>query len=201
MGLTQINNIFNDLQKLFDLIFINSIVQSKVTLAEFTISNWVVHHKPLCLNIEFYSLLPFNYSNPRYIFDLSSMSFLRICLLSLNWGALLSNPCIETNYKTLLSTIRNTLDSIVHSKVLGSYRLSWYTKGLQKFKNLRNKYCKKFSKTHNPADGERDRQHKREFPKKFRYNQYICEVEHSLKANPKAFWRFVNSKKSHSSIP
>jgi len=46
MGLTQINNIFNDLHKLLDLIFINSIVRSNVTLAEFTISNCVVHHKP-----------------------------------------------------------------------------------------------------------------------------------------------------------
>jgi len=116
---------------------------------------------------------------------------------------LLSNPGIETNYKTFFSTIRNTLDSIVRSKVRGSYGLPWYTKGLQKIKNLRNKYYKKFSKTHNPADGEIYRQHKREieFLNKFLYNQYICEVEHSLKANPKAFWRFVNSKKAHSSIP
>jgi len=111
MGLTQINNIFNDLHKLLDLIFINSIVHSNVTLAEFTISNCVVHHKPLCLNIEFYSFLPFNDSKPRYIFDPSSLSSLRDCMLSLKWGALLSNPCIETNYKTFLSTIRNTLDS------------------------------------------------------------------------------------------
>jgi len=74
--------------------------------------------------------------------------------------------------------------------------LSWYSKGLQKYKNLRNKYYKKYSKTHNPADGERVRQHKHElqFLNKFLYNQYICEVEHSLKANSKALWRFVNSK-------
>jgi len=118
-------------------------------------------------------------------------------------GALLSKPCIETNYKTFLSTIINTLDSIVRSKIRGSYRLPWYTKGLQKIKNLRNKYYKNVSKTHNLADGERYRQHKREFEflNKFIYNQYICEVEHSLKANIKAFWRFVNSKKSHSSTP
>jgi len=43
MGLTQINNIFNDLHKLLDLIFINSIVRSNVTLAEFSISNCIVH--------------------------------------------------------------------------------------------------------------------------------------------------------------
>jgi len=49
--------------------------------------------------------------------------------------------------------------------------LSWYSKGLQKYKNLRNKYYKKYSKTHNPADGERVRQHKRElqFLNKFLY--------------------------------
>jgi len=66
MGLTQINNVFNDLHKLLDLIFINSIVHSNVTLAEFTISNSVVHHEPLCLNIKFYSFLPFNNFNRRY---------------------------------------------------------------------------------------------------------------------------------------
>jgi len=37
MGLTQIYNIFNDLHKVLDLIFINSIVHSNVTLAEFKI--------------------------------------------------------------------------------------------------------------------------------------------------------------------
>jgi len=163
MGLTQINNNFNDLHELLDLIFINSIVHSNVILAEFTISNCVVHHKPLCLNIEFYSFLPFNDSNPRYIFDPSSLGSIRDCLLTLNWGGLLSNPCIETNYKTSLSTIRNTLDSIVRSKIRGSYRLPWFTKGLQKIRSLRIKYYKKISKTHNLADGERYRQHKREF--------------------------------------
>jgi len=82
MALTQINNIFNDLLKLLDLIFINSIVHSNVILAEFTISNCVVHHKPLCLNIEFYSFLPFNDSNHRSLFDPSSLNSLRDCLLS-----------------------------------------------------------------------------------------------------------------------
>jgi len=66
--------------KLLDLIFINYIVHSNVTLAEFTISNCVVHHKPLCLNIEFYN-------DSRYMFDPSSLSSLRDCMLSLNWGA------------------------------------------------------------------------------------------------------------------
>jgi len=181
MGLTKINNIFNDLHKLLDLIFINFIVHSNVTLAEFTISNCVVHHKLLCLNIEFNSFLPFNDSYRRYIFDPSSLSSLRDCLLSLSWGTLLSNPCIET--KTFHSTMRNTLDSIVRSKVRGFYRLPWYTKQLQKLKNVRNKYYKKISKTHYPAYGERYRQHKREFEflNKFLYNQCICEV------SPKAF--------------
>jgi len=77
------------------------------------------------VNNKIYSFLPFNDSNPRYIFNPSSLSSLRDCLLSLNWGALLSNPCIENNYKTFVSTIRNTLDSIVRSKVRGSYRLPW----------------------------------------------------------------------------
>ncbi|XP_050741207.1 uncharacterized protein LOC127010712 isoform X40 [Drosophila biarmipes] len=40
-------------------------------------------------------------------------------------------------------------------------RLPWYTKGLQKYKNLTNNYYKKYSKTHNPADGEIYWQHKR----------------------------------------
>jgi len=91
MRLTQIASIFNDLHKLLNSIFTNSIVRSNVTLAEFTISNCVVHYKPLFLIIVFYSFLPFIDSNPRYIFDSSSLISLRDCLLSWNWGALLWN--------------------------------------------------------------------------------------------------------------
>jgi len=89
MDLTQNNNIFSDLHKILDLVFIIYIVHSNVTLAEHTINNWVVHHKPFCLITEVYSFLSFIDSNPKYIFD------------PLNWCALLSNSCIETCIENL----------------------------------------------------------------------------------------------------
>jgi len=81
--------------------------------------------------------------------------------------------------------------------------LPWYTKGFKKLTNLRNKFYKRFSVTQDPGDWNRHLQHKREFEflNKFLYNQYIASVENGLKSNPNSFWRFINSKKSASSVP
>jgi len=78
-------------------------------------------------------------------------------------------PCygtLETNYKTFHSTIRNTPDSIVRSKVRGS---------------TGNRILMDCKNTKTIGTNEMYRQHKRgfEFFNKFLYNQYICEVEHS----------------------
>lgn len=83
------------------------------------------------------------------------------------------------------------------------HKLPWYTKGLKKLKNLRNKFYKQFKVTGDVHYKILYEHYMREFNflDKFLYKQYLLNFETSIKNNPKRFWNFIRSKKSSSDYP
>jgi len=112
---------------------------------------------------------------------------------------------VNTTYEVFISFLSTIIGRYAKTRVQSSYRLPWYTKGLKKYQNLRNKFYKRYIESGDAADFDRYKQHKRvfEFLNKllYKYSQYIADIECKLTTNPKAFWHFVNSKRTTSYFP
>jgi len=127
------------------------------------ISNCDIHHRPLLLGINFYSFAPSAEYSPRFIFNETSLCAIRNEISAINWESVLSHVSLESCYDTFLVVILNIIKNNARERVHNSFKLPWYTKGLKKLKNLRNKFYKRFLVTQDPGDWNRHLQHKRDF--------------------------------------
>lgn len=75
--------------------------------------------------------------------------------------------------------------------------------GFKKLKNLRNKYFNLYKASNDDSHKEKYIHYMKDFNvlDKFLYKQYISRFEDELKVNPKAFWKYIRSKKGCSNIP
>lgn len=203
MGLVQMNNVFNKLNKLLDLIFVSPDLNINLVCSDNPLSECDAHHQPLILSILTYIFAPYKPRYTQIYINASILNSIRNDISRVNWVEVLSHASVDTCYERFLISISAIIRSHAKKRFQNSYSLPWYTRGLKKYKNLRNKFYKRFVASGNSADFARYKQHKREFEflNKFLYNQYIADVERKLAINPKSFWHFVNSKRNTSYIP
>jgi len=128
--------------------------------------------------------LPLTYINS------SSLDSIRSDISNIRWAEVLSHADVNTTYEVFISFLSTIIGRYAKTRVQSSYRLPWYTQGLKKYKNLRNKFYKRYIESGEAADFDRYKQHKREFEflNKFLYSQYIADIECKLITNPKSFW-------------
>jgi len=102
-----------------------------------------------------------------------------------------------------LSFFSTTVGRYAETRVQSCYILLWYTQGLKIYKNLGNKFYKRYIESGDAADFDRYKQRKREleFLNKFLYSQYIADIERKLITNPKSIWHLVNSQRTTSYFP
>lgn len=203
--LYQSNKIPNENGRYLDLVFSSNETLS-VTQAE-PLSLKDKHHPALqfqfplkpyidkglnCLNKKRFNFWKCDYENIR-------------CELSVvNWYDLLSNSdldvCTDIFYDKLFEIIkRHTPFTSVKPQ---NYPV-WYSKSLIKCIEEKNKYHKLYKKFNNPRDYD-SFSLLRARSKKISdqcYKKYIASIEESMSDNIKHFWKFVNNRKGHSSMP
>jgi len=160
------------------------------------------HQKPLLIVITCYIFSPNSSRLPLTFINYISLDSIR-SESNIRWAEVLSHADVNTTYEVFISFLSTIVGRYAKTRVQSSNRLPWYTQGLKKYKNLRNKFYKRYIESGDVPDFDRYKQHKREFEflNKFLYSQYIADIECKLITNPKSFWHFVNSKRTTSFFP
>lgn len=201
IGLHQVNDLINKIGHILDLVFLDA--DSKCSLQEcnFFISKPNIHHFALTIEIEFYKYENFN-DSVNFNYNLCNFNEINNLISNIDWKGIFSHNLVNS-YDIFLNNVTRILSENVPLVQPRIHKLPWYTRGLKKLKNLRNKYQKKYGSTNDELDKQRYDQYSREFNflNKFLYKQYLLNVESSIKSNPKNFWQFVRSKKGTSSFP
>ncbi|XP_017471601.1 PREDICTED: uncharacterized protein LOC108362949 [Rhagoletis zephyria] len=203
VNLIQVNFIFNDLNRLLDLIYISDNVDFCISKCSSPISEATMHHVPLEIGLKFYvfSEIVADVSSD---FDYASCDFpaLNKSISEINWDELLLDSEVHSCYSTFKLKVNEFCLNNIPIKRKRSYKSPWYNRALMNLKNIKNKYLKKFKSTRIQAFFVKFQQCQKEFKSlnNLLYTRYIRSTERNIKANPKSFWGFVKSKKV-SSIP
>lgn len=203
LNLVQVNEFFNALNKILDLVFIDPDLNFFIreSLQPFYRSD--MHHKALEINVEFYSFP--KVTHYEYGIDFKKCNFHTInnLIQEVSWPCLFKNFNVTECYDIFINTINQICFDNIPLLKPRIYKLPWYTKGLKKLKNKRNKYYKRYRASNSLHDKNLYEQYLREFNflNKFLYKQYILSFEVNIKSDPKSFWNFINSKKTRSNYP
>lgn len=204
LNLVQINHISNKLNRFLDLVFVPDGCKCSVHECLLSISPSNVHHTSLLIEIDSYNFFKYSQSpiSLNFNFNLCNFDLINSLLSSVVWIQMFS--CNVTScYENFLNTVLGICRENIPSKRARPYKLPWYTPGLKKLKNLRNKFHKEFMDSGSLDSHSKFIHYQREFNflNKFLYKQFILQKESQIKSNPKSFWSFVKSKKQVSDIP
>ncbi|XP_037822549.1 uncharacterized protein LOC119611141 [Lucilia sericata] len=143
--------------------------------------------------------VPYDYFN----FNLCKSDVLNSIFNGINWMDILSGPSTSSCYDKFVDVVLNVCKENIPLKKKKPYKLPWYTRGLKRLKNLRNKFHKRFVNSGSADSHTKFIHYQREFNclNKFLYRQYILGKENEIRSNPKYFWSFIKSRKQVSDIP
>lgn len=205
IGVHQVNRIFNKLGRLLDLVFVSSDLKFQISECHSPLSPANMHHSAIYIEIEFYQFKSTELDSSLVQYDYKSCNLdrLKSTLYNVDWHECMQSEVVAICYEEFLKRIGVIVEENVPRVRPWVYKLPWYTKGLKKLKNLRNKFFNKFKISNCSSDENLYLHYMREFNflNKFLYNQYILSYNDSLKLNPKRFFTFIRSKRNSSSIP
>ncbi|XP_059225889.1 uncharacterized protein LOC131997968 [Stomoxys calcitrans] len=204
LNLVQINHFSNQLHRFLDLIFVPNDFKFNVYECLAPISPSNLHHMPIVVEVGYFNFLKSSPSqNLALNYNVCDFNMLNSILGSIDWIKIFNDKTSSVCYDFFIEKVSDILKSNVPFKKNKPHKLPWYTTGLKKLKNLRNKFHKRFLAHGDPEDLVQCKHYQREFNflNKFLYKQYILDKENEIKANPKSFWSYVNSKRKTSDIP
>lgn len=205
MDLIQINNIFNKLNKILDLIFVQSSFKTKIYECLFPFSPSNAHHTAIVLELEAMKFIKCTKFVLDKKFDFNNCNFdaLNSAICNVDWSNLLYHKSTNIAYDIFLNTFLNICVQYIPYKTYFSSSRRWYTKGLRLLKNKRNKLHKRYLISGSPEVLLQYKQCNKEFNflNKFLYKQYIINIESNIKSNPNYFWSYIRSKKKSTDIP
>lgn len=198
--LAQRNFVRNSRNVLLDLIF-TSDHDSQVTLASEHIVPPEDHHPPLSMEI----LVPF-YQPERSEF----VPNLRLCNVTavFDWLSRLSYPSVNSHnvdavFTSFCQDLRIVVESNCPLRRIGPRKFPrWFSTDLIQLVILKKSVHKQFKMTLNPnlwSEFRRLRRICRELTS-ICYNNFINNVDNSLSSNPRSFWKYVSSLKSHNNL-
>lgn len=204
LDLRQVNSVFNSLHRILDLIFVSADLKCSVADCAFPISPPNTHHSGLVIDIEFYEFdIISNYEVYQYNYNSCDFNYINMLLNNVDWCKVLDSEIVSINYEEFLKIVNNIFKANIKNVSPKVSKFPWYTRGLKRLKNLRNKYHRQFKAGNRANDGQLCDHYTREFNflNKFLYNQYILGYEQSIKSNPRRFWTFIQSRCSSSTVP
>lgn len=160
---------------------------------------------PLTIQLANYGFFQYSKTQTFNNFNFNSCNFdvLNSIFDAVDWTGLFLGHMTSVCYEEFLETVLCICRDNIPTKNPKPYKIPWYTRGLKKLKNLRNKFHKRFINSGDTECQAKFLHYQREFNflNKFLYKQFIIEKEQEIKSNPKAFWSFIKSKKQSSDIP
>ncbi|XP_075167423.1 uncharacterized protein LOC142239520 [Haematobia irritans] len=194
--------IFGDFN--LNLIFISSNLQFDISKCEMPLSMPDMHHVALEIDFEFIMFRKISSSYCNYFYpDNCNFEILNQELLDYNWADAFNDKSVDDCYFYFVNKIQMHTNKYLRASNGKVHKLPWYTPGLKKLKNLRNKFYKLFKNYKDNVNYERYKYYSREFDylNKFLYKQYLLDFQNRIKDNPKSFWQYIDSKKSFSEYP
>lgn len=207
LNLVQINSFPNQLNRFLDLVFVPDYYESKVYTPLLSISRPNMHHLPLAIIIENLKFFKYDYNmiSDRNNLNFKSCNFdvLISTFDSIDFCSLFSGLTTSECYDKFLDIVLAICRDNTPTRYRKPYKLPWYTSGLKRLKNLRNKFHKQFIISGDSESQNKFVHYNREFNflNKFLYKQFLLAKEQEIKSNPKSFWSFVKAKRQSSDIP
>ena len=200
LGLCQVNNIFNSMDRLLDLVFTNDYDNFSIAKAP-PLFNFEVIHPPILLTFEWH--FDINNNQPEvetFNFKRGDYNGLNQYLSSLNLEQRMNQLSLDDKVALLVNSLNEAMERFIPKSIIKrNSNCPWSSKQLKKLKNKRNKEWKYFK-----ATGDR-----RSFDEAFAafdslntklYDEYIANMASSVKSNPKSFWRLVNSRRKTENV-
>lgn len=205
LGLTQVNDIRNDINRILDLIFVGGCDKCMVQRCNLPLTAESVHHKALEIIFSFYDSNADDIAD-EYYYDFKSADYgaVNSFFNSICWGQAFYGLDLKNMYEVFKGIISECLHRhIPVKKKRKQYNLPWYNQRLLNLKNRRNKANKVYKNSGLPSDRDNFKRLRREFDflSNFLYKRYIAEMESHITNNPKSFWLFFNAKKTSNGIP
>ncbi|XP_075162913.1 uncharacterized protein LOC142235546 [Haematobia irritans] len=178
INLIQINRFFNKLNRILDLIFIDKDLKFNIAECLNPFSMPDMHHSAIELEIEFYSFI--NGLNSPSGLNFKNADFVKIqsLLEDINWSDIFGNGNVNVCFDKFINILNDICYDSVPCHRPRLHKLPWYTKGLKRLKNQRNKFYNDFRRTGS-----------------------LHNFEVNIKSNPKSFWSFINSKRQSTDYP
>lgn len=205
LNLIQINHIANKLNRFLDLVFVPHDCKFNVYECLLPISPSNLHHIPLVIEIDSFNFFKYSPSLNSYDFNFNLCDFdvLNSNFACIDWMTIFCSLPTSLCYEEFLKNILDICNDNIPIRKAKPYKLPWYTRGLKKLKNLRNKFHNRFVESGDSDCLAKFTYYQREFNclNKFLYKQFLLEKENGIKNTPKLFWTFIKSKKKSSDIP
>lgn len=199
-GMVQVNNIYNNMDRLLDLIFTNEFLNVEV-IAPHPLSKLDRYHPPVLLSYEWHLEPSFIVSPPRLNFQKADFISINNFLASIDFEREFICKSLDEKitffYGALLEAIAKFVPS---STTKRNDRYPWWNKRLQALKNKRNKEWKRFRATGFREQFENVMQQFMTLNEQL-YGAYATRMKSAIKSNPSMFWRFVNKKRSNENSP
>lgn len=204
-NLIQFNYIQNNIDRILDLVLSN-LINVKVGDVE-SMSRLDKYHPAIIISL---SAQPVSRSlakcnNKQLNFNKCDYNKIKNDLRFVDWSMLLSSSS-DINKKTQIF-YDMLFEIIARHTPLTSYKYNtypvWFSKPLINCIIEKNKYHKMYKKFGNPRDYDvfSMLRHRCKMLTKECYKRYIASTEESLQKDTNAFWRFINNRKGHVSIP
>lgn len=214
-GLFQISNVKNKSGNVLETVYTNMPELTTTSLADFPLLPSYKSddfHVPLMCTIECApTLLPNTTRDPVFCFRKANFDLIREHLNGIDFSVIVSESSdLNDMVTSLYDIIYETFEKFIpKSSLRSSTKPKWHDRQLSQLKNKRNSCYKKLCnerKCHQsqPFTHEQLFLQARDDYESYRkqiFSDYLREQASSLKSNPKAFWKHVNSKRIDNSIP
>lgn len=206
LGLKQINNFRNKLNRFLDLVFIDNEFSVSIDSPMPPPVPNSEHHLALCMSFTFYKYLKqTSVVNKQYNFNKCNFNEISNFISRIDWVPVLNNLKLVTAFDKFNYLIKEAIDLHTPKSLRqSSSKPYWYNTKLININNRKNKAFKLYRQSNNNCllyDRYLQLQRQFDFLNKFLYNQYVLSMETKLKKNSKCFWMFINNKKRSTGIP
>lgn len=204
INLSQINCFVNSLNRILDLIFISENLKFAIKSCINPFYSADMHHAAIEIDLDFIMFPKIILSNCKY-FNPENCNFelLNFSIANHNWLNQFYNSSVTNCFLDFINVVNSFTNEHIRPAKCKIHKLPWYTPGLKKLKNLRNKFYKLHKATNDEEYMRLYKQYSREFDclNKFLYRQYLLDFQNRIKDYPKSFWQYVHNKKSSSDYP
>jgi len=112
MGLVQINHVFNNLNKLLDLIFVHPGVCLTLCCSDNPLAACDAHHKHLLILVTCYIFSPNNSRLPLTYINSNSLESIRNDISNIRWILVLSHADVYTSYEDFIDALLGVAHSL-----------------------------------------------------------------------------------------